>query len=213
MAMEGTRGMSNLHRIAWFDAQVRAERYPTTRTLAERFEISVRQATRDIEYLRDSLGAPLAYCHVRRGYRYQSSSFALPGIFVTEQQRDDLERLSRYYQQMPDQNGRQLAELFGRLCAAHRTEVAVRSDDIAPMSQPVGPYVVEVDFDLPQVVDLTAVNAVHLHGGRFRLEVKSMTQLLLVLLACPSPFAIRSPTWLRNRLRSTLERTLQSLLS
>ncbi len=205
--------MSNLHRIAWFDAQVRAEYYPTTRILAEQFEISMRQATRDIEYLRDSLGAPLEYCHRRRGYRYHGHAFSLPSVFMTEQQRADLERLSRYYEQMPDQRGRHLAELFGRLSSVHRSHVATASDDTAPMSQPVGPYTVEIDFALPQAVDLAAVKATQLDGGSFRLEVASIAQLLLILLASPSPFIVRSPVWLRNRLRSVLERTLGSLLS
>ena len=42
--------VSNLHRIQWVDAMIRAERYPNCRTIAAKFEISPRQAARDIEY-------------------------------------------------------------------------------------------------------------------------------------------------------------------
>lgn len=59
--------MPSIHRIQWFDARVRTGRYPSARSLAERFEISHRQAQRDIEYIRDSLGAPLEYVASRRG--------------------------------------------------------------------------------------------------------------------------------------------------
>lgn len=51
--------MPMLHRIQWVDAQIRAGRYPNARALAAAFEISHRQALRDLAYMRDSLGAPL----------------------------------------------------------------------------------------------------------------------------------------------------------
>jgi predicted DNA-binding transcriptional regulator YafY len=47
--------VSNMHRILWFDERVRAMRNPNARDLAEQFEISVRQAGRDIEYMQSSL--------------------------------------------------------------------------------------------------------------------------------------------------------------
>lgn len=60
--------MSNLHRIQWIDKQLRAKGYPYARTIAERLEISTRQAARDIEYMRYSLGAPIEYCPSMKGY-------------------------------------------------------------------------------------------------------------------------------------------------
>ena len=69
--------MSNLHRIAWIDAQIRARRYPNATAVAREFEISRRQAARDIEYLRYSLQAPLEYCAAKNGYRYSEPGFAL----------------------------------------------------------------------------------------------------------------------------------------
>ncbi len=53
--------MSSLHRIQWIDEQIRRERYPNCSDIAERFEITRRQASRDIEYLRYSLDAPVEY--------------------------------------------------------------------------------------------------------------------------------------------------------
>lgn len=57
--------MSNLHRILWIDQEIRRGGYPNSRTIAEQFEISPRQAARDIEYLRYSLGD---FC--RKLYRF-----------------------------------------------------------------------------------------------------------------------------------------------
>ena len=51
--------MSNMHRIHWFDEQIRSGRFPNSSWLARDFEISRRQAQRDIEYMASSLRAPL----------------------------------------------------------------------------------------------------------------------------------------------------------
>jgi hypothetical protein len=45
----------NYHRYQWFDRQVRAEKYPNARHLAEKFEISKKAAHRNIEFFRDRL--------------------------------------------------------------------------------------------------------------------------------------------------------------
>jgi predicted DNA-binding transcriptional regulator YafY len=46
-------------RFLWFHNQVKAEKYPNSRTLAEKSELSRKTAQRDIEFMRDRLGAPL----------------------------------------------------------------------------------------------------------------------------------------------------------
>ncbi|MCU6794260.1 hypothetical protein OB236_19315 [Paenibacillus sp. WQ 127069] len=72
-----------MHRILWFDEQVRYGKYPNSGHLSERFEISVRQACRDIEYLTNTLGAPLSYSAKRRGYRYEDQTYVLPALLLT----------------------------------------------------------------------------------------------------------------------------------
>lgn len=83
--------MSNLHRILWIDSQLRADRYPNASRIAEQFEISRRQAARDIEYMRDSLGAPLEFCAEKNGYRYEDGGFALPAVYLSERERETLD--------------------------------------------------------------------------------------------------------------------------
>ena len=64
-------------RFAWFDRWVRADRFPNAAALADRFEISRKTAQRNIDFMRDRLGAPLIYDPVRRGYHYTDQSFQL----------------------------------------------------------------------------------------------------------------------------------------
>ena len=76
--------MSNMHRIAWLDANIRGERYPDSRKLAEKFEISTRQAQRDIEYLKYTMGAPLEYLPSKKGYFYSNKTFLLPTNMISD---------------------------------------------------------------------------------------------------------------------------------
>ncbi|MBI5102660.1 MAG: hypothetical protein HZB33_12630 [Nitrospirae bacterium] len=55
-------------RFRWLHGEVKAGLYPNANKLAEMFEISGKQAQRDIEFLRDRLGAPLQYNADKRGY-------------------------------------------------------------------------------------------------------------------------------------------------
>jgi predicted DNA-binding transcriptional regulator YafY len=73
-------------RLAWFDRQIRASRFPNARHLAERFEVSRRTAKRLITFMRDRLRAPLVYDHNRRGYAYEDSAFELPRIPVVQEE-------------------------------------------------------------------------------------------------------------------------------
>jgi predicted DNA-binding transcriptional regulator YafY len=73
-----------MHRIMWFDEHIRAKRYPNAKDLAERFEISIRQAGRDIEYMQNSLRTPMNYSAKRRGYEYADDAYILPSVFLTE---------------------------------------------------------------------------------------------------------------------------------
>jgi predicted DNA-binding transcriptional regulator YafY len=106
--------MSNLHRILWIDAELRSERYPNARSIAEQFEISRRQAARDIEYMRDSLGAPLEFCAAENGYRYASGAFTLPALYVSERERRTLDAAASGSAQAVGEAGRVVARFLAR---------------------------------------------------------------------------------------------------
>jgi predicted DNA-binding transcriptional regulator YafY len=62
--------MSQLERVAHIDKRIKTKGGITIREVAERFEVTERQVARDIEYLRDRLGAPIAWSPKERRYRY-----------------------------------------------------------------------------------------------------------------------------------------------
>lgn len=71
--------------------------YPNARLLSQHFEISVRQAQRDIEHMRDSMNAPLVYCSRQRGYQY-GKDFVLPGFFLSGHEKDMMRVLAEQCQ-------------------------------------------------------------------------------------------------------------------
>lgn len=68
-----------LVRIYAIDRAIASGQYPNTKSLAQTLEVSKRTIERDIELMRDQLGAPIEYDRIRRGY-YYSSSFSLPQV-------------------------------------------------------------------------------------------------------------------------------------
>ena len=70
-------------RIYYLDQQLRAGKYPNVPTLARELEVQSRTVERDLEHMRDRLGAPIAYDHQRNGFYYTSDSFRLPPLRLT----------------------------------------------------------------------------------------------------------------------------------
>lgn len=69
--------MSVLERVFYFHREILKENYPNSRTLADQFEISLATSKRDINYLRDRLGAPLSFNPQKNGFCYKDG-FHLP---------------------------------------------------------------------------------------------------------------------------------------
>ena len=118
--------MSNLHRIQWIDSQIRANRFPNCSKIADKFCISKRQASRDIEYIRDSLNAPLEYSPAEYGYYYSDDTFVLPGIMVTETEKQALTYLAGQFREADNNVAAGLADLFSKLTG----EAGSRSEKI-----------------------------------------------------------------------------------
>lgn len=74
-------GNKNVYeRFVWFDDKVRSKKYPNATKLSEHFEVSVKTAQRDIEFMRDRLSSPLVYDKNLKGYYYNDETFSLPLI-------------------------------------------------------------------------------------------------------------------------------------
>jgi predicted DNA-binding transcriptional regulator YafY len=72
----GNRPM--LSRIYFIDRKIASGTYPSTRQLAEEYEAGTATISRDIEFLRDRMGAPIEYDTQRRGYYYADKGYRLP---------------------------------------------------------------------------------------------------------------------------------------
>ena len=71
-------------RIAKIDSIIKQKKYPNCKTLSKLFETSERTILRDIEAMKDSMGAPISYSKKHNGYYYTDASFKLPEIRLTE---------------------------------------------------------------------------------------------------------------------------------
>jgi predicted DNA-binding transcriptional regulator YafY len=76
--------LAHYARVFWIDRELRANRYPNTRTIAEHFEVSAKTAQRTIDFMRDQLRLPLDYSSGHRGWYYTEPAYALPDIKLTE---------------------------------------------------------------------------------------------------------------------------------
>jgi len=65
--------VSQTERIFHIDRSIREHGGVTVAEIAKKFEVCERQAKRDIEYMRDRLGAPIVWSVGRRQYKYNSS--------------------------------------------------------------------------------------------------------------------------------------------
>lgn len=73
---------SQLTRIVELDRQIRERYYPSIRRFSKEYEVSERTIRRDIDFLTNSLNAPLAYDPTRKGYSY-TESWEFPKILTT----------------------------------------------------------------------------------------------------------------------------------
>jgi predicted DNA-binding transcriptional regulator YafY len=64
--------MSQTERIIYIDKQLSKKKYLTINKISEKFEISTRQAKRDLEYMRDRFYAPIIYDHKEHYYKYEN---------------------------------------------------------------------------------------------------------------------------------------------
>jgi predicted DNA-binding transcriptional regulator YafY len=80
----GRDPQSQWSRVIWLDTQTREGSCPNIQALREKFEVSRRTAFNTVDFLRHSLGAPLAYSRSRRGYYYTDPTYTLPAIFLQE---------------------------------------------------------------------------------------------------------------------------------
>jgi predicted DNA-binding transcriptional regulator YafY len=111
-------------RYAWFHGRVKTGTFPNSVRLAEHFEISRKQAQRDVEFMRERLGAPLLYNPDRRGFAYEDGNYELPPVWLNEEELHAFYLALRLSATIPDRELKQslhrLIEKFLSLRSAER---------------------------------------------------------------------------------------------
>ncbi len=101
-------------RYLWFHERLKAKKFPKIADLAEKFEISHRQAAREIEFMRLFLGAPINYSAENNGYSYSDDNFQFPGLWVSEEEIVSLVVARRLAAALPDRDLKKKFDLFLR---------------------------------------------------------------------------------------------------
>jgi predicted DNA-binding transcriptional regulator YafY len=99
-------------RYLWFHHRLKGNKYPKLSSLSEKFEISRRQAAREIEVMRLFLEAPIAYSPEHNGYFYSRENFEFPGLWVSEEEIVSLIVSRRLAAALPDRNLKKKFDAF-----------------------------------------------------------------------------------------------------
>ncbi|MDR1317678.1 MAG: WYL domain-containing protein [Spirochaetales bacterium] len=73
-----------LPRIYFIDRKIASGAYPSTASLAREYETSMSSISRDIDFMKTMLNAPIEYSPLRRGYYYAEKTWRLPAGYTTE---------------------------------------------------------------------------------------------------------------------------------
>jgi len=174
--------MSANNRIQWLHKRIADMRYPNASRLAERFGISHRQAQRDVEYLKNTLGAPLAYNAERRGF-YYSAEYSLPTYTAVEGEIDYLE-------------------------AVTGADTPAAKREILQMQIPYS-AIVRIPDKLTRLELQQFIVGEESRGDYIR-EFHSVEMFLGVIFAAEADITILKPDWLRERLLRAAERVLKN---
>jgi predicted DNA-binding transcriptional regulator YafY len=118
-------------RYYWFHNQVKNNTHPNSKHLAVKFEVSQKTAQRDIEFMRDRIGAPLEYSHVDKGYYYTDNGYELPPIWLNESEIVAFILAKRLATAIPDRNLKDsLSTFINKFSSRVSDKVGFNLDDI-----------------------------------------------------------------------------------
>ena len=119
-------------RLFRVDHLIRAGSYPNATTMAADLEVHPRTIHRDLDFLRDSWGAPLEYCPQHHGFFYRDSDYAVPLLRLSEGELVALclaERVMQQYRGTPYEHD--LATAFRKLTSHLPEQVTIDLSHLA----------------------------------------------------------------------------------
>ncbi len=120
-------------RLIFIDQQIGSGIYPNCFQLSKGWEVSSKTIQRDLDYLRDELGAPIEYSPLHRGYYYREPTWRLPAIQLSE---GDLffisvaEKVLEQYENTPLHKS--LRGIFDRIRESMPEKVTAPADLLSP---------------------------------------------------------------------------------
>jgi predicted DNA-binding transcriptional regulator YafY len=123
------RSKSQFSRLVELDQKIRADRYPNCLTFALEWGTSQKTIQRDIDFLRDQMGAPIEYDKEKKGYRYTNKNWFLPAMSISEGALFDLLVASRaleQYQGTPVAG--ELRSVFNRIAELMPEKISIRPE-------------------------------------------------------------------------------------
>ena len=168
-------------RIQWLHKKILNMYYPNAMRLSEKFGISHRQAQRDVDYLKNELGAPIEYSAEHKGF-YYTEQFSLPFAISSD-------------------NDESLSELVdSRQDIAHSSAVQMQI-----------PYTATVEIsDKLAVLSLKSFIISKESRNRYLCEFHSIDQFLGMLMTLKADFRITEPVWMRERLVRLAENIIKN---
>ena len=170
-------------RIQWLHKMIAEYSYPNAMRLSERFGISHRQAQRDVDYLRKTLGAPIAYSATHKGF-YYTTDFSLPVILTSDN--DDA---------------------FMGVVSNIFDDADTHADTSIVQTQL--PYNATIEIpDKLTVIELRSFIISKEGRNRYICEFHSVERFLSVIMSLESDIRVISPYWIRDRLVRMARRVL-----
>lgn len=182
--MRTSNSTSSATRIQWLHKKISNLYYPNAMRLAEKFNISHRQAQRDVDYLKRTLGAPLAYSMEHKGY-YYTEQYALPLVIASD-------------------NDEILSEV-----ADHITGAETHAESTVIQMQM--PYTATIEVsDKLSVLTLKAFIISKESRNKYLCEFHNVEQFLSVLMTLQTDFKVIEPFWIRERLIKCAENIIKN---
>ncbi len=171
-------------RIQWMHNRTASGNYPNESLLAEKFGISKRTAERDINYMKNILGAPMVYCPTHRGF-YYDRKFSLQTA-VTAVNDDDYSGITAKF-----------------------TAGAPNVESIVQLQIP---YTAELYIpDKMAAMELkNFVTSQRPRKSLYVCEFHSVELFLGIIMSLDAEIKILSPVWLRDKAVSAARKILES---
>jgi predicted DNA-binding transcriptional regulator YafY len=174
-------------RIQWLHKKIAAQLYPNVKSLSDRYHISLRQAQRDISYLKDELNAPVRYEPSKKGYVY-TQPYTLPSFITNE---NDEAFMDIDSDELSITDTASLSELSGfQMQLPSFCTVAIK-DKLAVM-------------ELNKYISATKA------PGVYECTYRNVDHFLGVLMSLPAHFRIIEPEWLREKMIKNAKRILEN---